>query len=748
MREWVVPGFTEVRELGSGGFGDVVLARDDASGTLVAVKYLRGELLADPGFAAMFRGEARVLASLDDPNVVRLYEYVESPDGAAIVMELVDGVSLRGILDREGKTSAEAALVVLQGSLLGLAAAHARGVVHRDYKPANVLVDGTGASKLTDFGIAVRAGDRPVPAGTLAYAPPEQFQGRAATPAGDVYAATATFYECLAGRPPFSGDTTEALLSQHKSAAVPLEAVPEALRPLVAAGMAKDPKDRPEDAAALVADLLAVAPFFYGQDWAERGRSHLGEAALLLAALWPSGSAPAVQGQAIEQVHLNHAPQQAQQPAHAEQANQAGHAEHAGHVRHLEHLEHEHVEHLEHLEHLEHVEHLEHAEHVKHLEHVAHLEHVEEAAHAGQSASSATGSSTSTAEGAGSSNATAGTTASTTPPPSGSSATRPSRLGRYTRNVLSAGHGAGAIAVVAVVAALATGIALAASGGSASGGPAGGAVAGASPSSSASGGGSGNGGSGGGPVPVSIPISATSSSAAVTGNVFVTYLGQGSNSPNAKISGEISNATSGEVARLYAQQFPYTGAPAPVASLTLQPAGGTAAYAFQVAPTLATRYETELFKNSTATKPLAVSIATTVYVVYHGTNTDTKSCNGTTCTYTYSYVETVPPSALAAEMSKQWYTYFAVNLSSSGQPATPTTMQLGAGDPVVGAAQQVSADEFSRTVTFTFTTNGDGYDFVSEWCDKDTEAQGGVGLPGSHGCGSDSSVPQGVAYLG
>ena len=182
MREWVVPGFTEVRELGSGGFGDVVLARDDASGTLVAVKYLRGELLADPGFAAMFRGEARVLASLDDPNVVRLYEYVESPDGAAIVMELVDGVSLREILSRQGKTSAEAALVVLQGSLLGLAAAHARGVVHRDYKPANVLVDGNGASKLTDFGIAVRAGDRPVPAGTLAYAPPEQFAGRPGHP--------------------------------------------------------------------------------------------------------------------------------------------------------------------------------------------------------------------------------------------------------------------------------------------------------------------------------------------------------------------------------------------------------------------------------------------------------------------------------------------------------------------------------------------------------------------------------------
>src|SRR5713101_5741484 len=174
-REWDVPGYTEVRTLGSGGFGDVVLARHDATGAAVAVKYLRGELLADPEFAALFRAEAAVLASLDDPNVVRLYEYVESPAGAAIVMELVDGVSLREILARSGATTPEAALVVLQGSLLGLAAAHRRGVVHRDYKPENVLVNGDGASKLTDFGIAARTGDQPFPAGTMVYAPPEQF---------------------------------------------------------------------------------------------------------------------------------------------------------------------------------------------------------------------------------------------------------------------------------------------------------------------------------------------------------------------------------------------------------------------------------------------------------------------------------------------------------------------------------------------------------------------------------------------
>ena len=304
MPEWKVPGYTELKVLGSGGFGDVVLARHDASGTLVAIKYLHGDLLADQEFAGMFRGEATVLASLDDPNVVRLYEYVESPSGAAIVMELIGGVSLREILAYQGKTTAEAALVVLQGSLLGLAAAHRRGVVHRDYKPENVLVNGDGISKLTDFGIAARTGDHPVPAGTLLYAAPEQIAGAPASPASDVYSATATFFECLTGRPPFSGQTAAELVRQHQSEPVPLDPVPEPLRPLVAAGMAKDPWRRPTDASSFVTELGTVASGAYGRHWHDRGRSHLGEAALLLAALWPSGPPPAVQGTAMHRIPL------------------------------------------------------------------------------------------------------------------------------------------------------------------------------------------------------------------------------------------------------------------------------------------------------------------------------------------------------------------------------------------------------------------------------------------------------------
>ncbi|MEU8651565.1 protein kinase [Streptomyces sp. NPDC048737] len=285
MNTWAVPGYSESLELGSGASGRVVLAVHEPTGVPVAVKYLSESLRTRPGFVHGFRAEAQLLAGLSSPHVAGLYEYVEATNGAAIVMELVDGVSLRTALARRGPLSPEAALVVLKGSLLGLADAHRVGVVHRDYKPENVLVSPEGVSKLVDFGIAVDAGVRAGAAGTPAYMAPEQWTGAPASPAGDVYAATATFFECLTGRRPYTGDNLAELALQHVEGAIPVAEVPETVRSLVGRGLAKSPEQRPSDATAFVAELEGVAVAAYGSDWEERGRGRL--AALVALLLFP-----------------------------------------------------------------------------------------------------------------------------------------------------------------------------------------------------------------------------------------------------------------------------------------------------------------------------------------------------------------------------------------------------------------------------------------------------------------------------
>ncbi|MFJ1704749.1 protein kinase [Kitasatospora sp. NPDC088346] len=286
---WELPDYEHLRELGAGAAGRVVLAHHRATGTPVAVKYLTGSSADHQGF----RAEAELLAALHSPHIAQLYEYVESPHGAAIVMELVDGISLRDLLRSEGATAPEAALTVLKGSLLGLAAAHGAGVVHRDYKPANVLVAADGTSKLVDFGIAVRNGDTGAIAGTPAYMAPEQWAGEPAAPAGDVYAATATFFECLTGAKPYAGTTLMELAVQHTEAQIPAEQAPEALRPLIRAGLAKTPQERPDGAALLVEELEAVAGAAYGEDWEERGRRQLAGLVALLPLLLPFAGAQA-----------------------------------------------------------------------------------------------------------------------------------------------------------------------------------------------------------------------------------------------------------------------------------------------------------------------------------------------------------------------------------------------------------------------------------------------------------------------
>jgi eukaryotic-like serine/threonine-protein kinase len=275
---WTLPGYTEERELGRGDSGRVVAAVEKATGRRVAIKYLSPALAGDDAFMVGFRAEAEQLTRVDVPSAARVYDLVEQPGaGAAVVMELVSGITLATLIESQGPLHPEAALTVLKGMLLALAAVHRLGFGHGDCKPGNVLVDEAGQVKLTDFGVALSAVEEFAAAGTPRYRAPEVWRGEPATSGTDVYAATVVFFECLAGHPPFDGDLSQ-LRQQHTSGAVPLDGIDEPLRQLIAGGMAPNRADRPHSAIAFVSELEALAPAVCGADWEERGRGQLAAA--------------------------------------------------------------------------------------------------------------------------------------------------------------------------------------------------------------------------------------------------------------------------------------------------------------------------------------------------------------------------------------------------------------------------------------------------------------------------------------
>ncbi len=205
--EWTVPGYAEERLLGRGVYGRVVASVNKTTGQRVAIKYFDDDLvIRDDAFLRGFRSDAERLKSLESTHIARILDYVEQPGrGAAIVMALVEGVSLREMIARRGRLGAEAALVVLKDSLLALDAAHSLRLPHRDLNPDNVLIDAKGWCTLTDFGIAVKTSRWIPAAGTPAYMAPELWRGASSVPTTDIYAATVTLWESLTGKPPFSG---------------------------------------------------------------------------------------------------------------------------------------------------------------------------------------------------------------------------------------------------------------------------------------------------------------------------------------------------------------------------------------------------------------------------------------------------------------------------------------------------------------------------------------------------------------
>ncbi len=254
-----------VELLGSGGMATIYRATDTGLGRDVALKLLRPEYLRDPDFSSRFRQEAQAAASLSHPNIVHVYDYGEDPSGPYIVMELIDGEDLASILRRSGALPPRQVARIGAGVARALAAAHARGLVHRDIKPGNVLIGADGAVKVADFGIARAVAEAQVTLpgttlGSVHYFSPEQARGEPATAASDIYSLGIVLYEMLTGARPFEGDSAASVALARLTGPIPDPAavrpsVPTDLASITRRALALDPKDR-WPSAAVMADAL------------------------------------------------------------------------------------------------------------------------------------------------------------------------------------------------------------------------------------------------------------------------------------------------------------------------------------------------------------------------------------------------------------------------------------------------------------------------------------------------------------
>jgi serine/threonine-protein kinase len=260
-----VAGRYEVeRTLGGGGMAVVYLAHDTELGRPVALKVLADTLADDPEIRQRFVREARLAARLSHPHVVRVYDAGEQDGRPFIVMECVAGESLAELLRREGGLDPDRVAALGIQACAGLDVAHRAGLVHRDVKPANLLLTDDGVLKVADFGIAHAIGGTRVTAvgtvlGTAAYLSPEQAFGGAVTPASDLYSLGTCLYELLAGEPPYRHETLGEVFSRREAGPpARLRGVPSQLEAAVMQCLERDPRDRPASAAELGRMLTVV----------------------------------------------------------------------------------------------------------------------------------------------------------------------------------------------------------------------------------------------------------------------------------------------------------------------------------------------------------------------------------------------------------------------------------------------------------------------------------------------------------
>jgi serine/threonine-protein kinase len=260
--------------LGFGGMSEVHLARDVRLGRDVAVKVLRADLARDPSFYLRFRREAQNAAALNHPAIVAVYDTGEAETAAGplpyIVMEFVDGVTLRDVVHADGPMPPRRAIEVIADACQALNFSHQHGIVHRDVKPANIMISTTNAVKVMDFGIARAIADggnsvtqTAAVIGTAQYLSPEQARGDPVDARSDVYSLGCVLYEMLTGEPPFVGDSPVAVAYQHvREDPIPPsqrhQGVSADLDAVVLKALAKNPDNRYQTAAEMRADLVRV----------------------------------------------------------------------------------------------------------------------------------------------------------------------------------------------------------------------------------------------------------------------------------------------------------------------------------------------------------------------------------------------------------------------------------------------------------------------------------------------------------
>ena len=257
-----------LRKLGTGGMANVYLAEDEVLGRRVAIKILNDRHAGDDQFVERFRREAKNAASLSHPNIVSIYDRGEAEGTYYIAMEYLDGRSLKELIVARGPAPIHIAIDYARQILAAIRFAHRHGIVHRDIKPHNVLVDGEGRLKVTDFGIARAGASQMTEAGsiigTAQYLSPEQAKGAPVDQTSDLYSVGVVLYELLTGVVPFSGDTPVEIAMKHLSTVPePPSAkradVPRELDMVVLRALAKDPADRYHSAEEMDADLRRIS---------------------------------------------------------------------------------------------------------------------------------------------------------------------------------------------------------------------------------------------------------------------------------------------------------------------------------------------------------------------------------------------------------------------------------------------------------------------------------------------------------